>query len=163
MTTATKTNVQQLATRFDDFSQELLGFVRGCSDADWVKITPAEGWPVGVTARHVGVGHYPLIEWVQLIVDGQPLPGVTMDGVNQANDQHAREHVNCTKAEVIEILSTNAAKTLDYWTSLSDEDLERQSYLKLFDTDISAGDLFTALLIDIPTGHFESMKAALQE
>ena len=100
---------------------------------------------------------------MQLIVDGQPLPGVTMDEVNQANDQHAREHVNCTKAEVIELLRSNAAKTLDTWTSLSDEDLERQSYFKLFDTDISAGDLFTALLIDIPTGHFESMKAAVQE
>jgi hypothetical protein len=163
MTTVTNSNVRQLANRFDAFSKELLDFVQGCSDADWAKITPAEGWPVGVTARHIGVGHHPLVGWVQLIVEGQPLPGVTMDDVNQANDQHAREHANCTMAEVTEILEANAAKALDYWNTLSDEDLERQSYLKLFDTDISAGDLFTALLVDIPTGHFDSMKAAVQE
>ncbi len=160
MTTATKTSVQQLANRFDIFNQELLDFVRGCSDADWGKITPAEGWPVGVTARHIGVGHYPLIEWVQLIVDEQPLPGVTMDVVNQINDQHAQEHADCTKAEVIDILGSNATKALDYWTTLSDEDLKRQSYFKLFDTDINAGDLFTSLLIDIANAHFESMQAA---
>ena len=162
MTTATNTNVQQLANRFDVFSQEVLDFVQGCSDADWGKITPAEGWPVGVTARHIGVGHYPLIGWVQLVVDGQSLPGITMDEVNQMNDQHAQDHANCTKAEVIEILRANSAKALDYWTTLSDEDLERQSYFKLFDTDINAGDLFTSLLIDIATAHFESMKAATQ-
>ena len=160
MTTATKTNVQQRTIRFEAFNQALLDFVRECSDTDWSRITPAEGWPVGVTARHIGVGHYPLIEWVQLIVDGQPLPGVTMDDVNQINDQHAQEHADCTKAEVIEILDSNAAKALDYWTTLSDEELERQGYLKLFDTEISAGDLFTALLIDIANAHFESMKAA---
>jgi hypothetical protein len=160
MTTATKTNVQQLAVRFEAFNQELLDFVRGCSDTDWSRITPAEGWPVGVTARHIGVGHYPLIEWVQMVVDEQPLPGVTMDDVNQINDQHAQEHADCTKAEVIEILTSNAAKALDYWTTLSDEDLEGQGYLKLFDTQISAGDLFTVLLIDIANAHFESMKAA---
>ena len=160
MTTVTKTNVQQLAVRFEAFNQELLDFVRECTDTDWSRITPAEGWPVGVTARHIGVGHYPLIEWVQMIVDEQPLPGVTMDDVNRINDQHAQEHADCTKAEVIEILDSNAAKALDYWTTLSDEDLERQGYLKLFDTEISAADLFTALLIDIANAHFESMKAA---
>ena len=160
MTTATKTNVQQLTDRFEAFNQDLLDFVQGCSADDWQKITPAEGWPVGVTARHIGVGHYPLIGWVQLVVDGQPLPGVTMDDVNQINDQHAQEHADCTKAEVIDILGSNATKALDYWTTLSDEDLKRQGYFKLFDTDINAGDLFTSLLIDIANAHFESMQAA---
>lgn len=153
---------QLLAHRFEAFHQDLLTFAEGCSDSDWQKITPAEKWPVGVTARHIGVGHYPLVAWVQMIVDGQPLPAVTMDDVNQANDQHALEHANCTKAEVVEILRTNSTEVLDYLATLNDDDLERQGYVNLFDADYSANELFTLLLIDIARTHFESMKAAVE-
>ena len=161
MTSAVERSGQQLAGRFDAFNQELIAFVEGCSDANWLKITPAESWQVGVTARHIGVGHYPLIEWIRLIVEGQPLPDVPMDVVNQNNDRHAVEHVSCTKPEVIEILRTNSGNALDYFTTLSDEQLARTGYLKLFDTDISAGDLFAALFIDYAVAHFDSMKAAV--
>jgi hypothetical protein len=30
-------------------------------------VTKAEGWPVGVTAHHVGAIHYPVLAWVQMI------------------------------------------------------------------------------------------------
>ena len=162
MAEATITPTEQLATRFENFNQQLLAFVQGCSDEDWQKITPAEQWPVGVTARHIGVGHYPLVGWVEMVVEGQPLPDITMDEVNQINDQHAIDHTDCSKEEVVEILENNSTMALEYLDTLSDADLEREGYLGLFDETLSAGKLFTVLLIDIADAHFQSMKAALE-
>jgi hypothetical protein len=161
MAEATKTQAQQLAARFESFNQQLLTFVQACDSDDWKKITPAEQWPVGVTARHIGVGHYPLVGWVEMIVEGQPLPDIIMEEVNQMNDQHAIDHADCSSAEVIEILENNSTMALEYLATLSDADLEREGYLGLFDESMSAGKLFTVLLIDIADAHFQSMKAAL--
>lgn len=162
MADAPTLNKQALTDRFDAFNQDLITFVESCSTADWQQITPAEGWPVGVTARHIGVGHYPLVAWVKLIVDGEAIPEVTMEAINQINDQHAIDHRDCTKTEVLEILRTNIAETSDYLASLDDAALARQTYVPLFDADYNAGDLFQFLLIDIANTHLDSMKAAVK-
>lgn len=162
MQPTTAIRVDSLVESFNTLNGELVDFVQGCSDADWHKVTAAEGWPVGVTARHIAVAHYPVIEWVQMIVQGDPLPPVTMDTIDQLNAQHAAEHQDCTQSEVTELLHTNHAKVIAYLRTVSDEDLGRQGYLKLFDTDISAAQLFSAVLIDIAAEHWASMREAVQ-
>ncbi len=76
-------NVQALAARFAAFNPQLIDFVAQCGKDDWRKVTKAEGWSVGVTAHHIGATHYPLIEWVQMFVEGRPLPPVTMAMVDE--------------------------------------------------------------------------------
>ena len=154
------TNAGDLVQRFNALNEDLLNFVQTCDSADWTKVTEAEGWQVGVTARHIAVAHYPVIEWVQMIVQGDVLPPVTMQTIDQINAQHAAEHQRCTKEEVVDLLRTNHAKVIAYLETLGDEDLARQGYLTLFDADVSASTLFTAVLIDATAAHLESMKAA---
>lgn len=153
--------VENLILCFNDFHDELLSFVHSCDSTEWIKVTVAEGWPVGVTARHVAVAHYPVIDWVQMIVEDNPLPPVTMDTIDQLNAQHAAEHRACSQEEVANLLGTNHAKVMAYLAAVNDQELERQSYLKLFDVDISAAQLFTAVLIEAAMGHLASMKEAV--
>ena len=162
MPSTTTVHADSLAESFNALNADLLEFVQSCSDADWRKVTDAEGWPVGVTARHIAVAHYPVIEWVQMLVQGDPLPPVTMATVDQINAQHAAEHPHCTREEVVALLRSNHARVIAYLETLDDEDLARQGYLKLLDADVSAATLFTAILIDATSAHLESMQTATQ-
>ena len=163
MPSTTTVSAESLADSFNARNTDLLEFVQGCSDDGWRKVTAAEGWPVGVTARHIAVAHYPVIEWVQMLVQGDPLPPVTMDTIDQINAQHAAAHQDCTQDEVVELLRANHAKVVAYLATLDDADLGRQGYLKLFETDISAAQLFSAVLIDSAAKHFSSMKETVQQ
>lgn len=118
-------NVQALAQRFQEFNQELITFVENCSASDWCKVTKAEGWTVGVTAHHVAATHYPLIDWVQMLVEGRTLPPVTMAMVDEMNRQHAAAHVDCTPTEVIDLLRRDGDKALAYLLTVTDADLEQ--------------------------------------
>jgi len=40
------------------FADEVITFVENLTDNDWTKISDWEKWSVGVTARHVGAGHF---------------------------------------------------------------------------------------------------------
>lgn len=155
-------NVQALADRFATFNQQLITFVEQCPASAWHKVTKAEGWPVGVTAHHIGATHYPLIEWVQLMVEGRALPAVTMAMVDEMNRQHAEAHVNCTPVGVIELLRKDGDKALAYLRTCSDNDLERQGYFPVFETTLSAGQLFTAVFLDYALAHLASMQATVQ-
>lgn len=154
--------VQTLTDRFAAFNQQLITFVAQCPAADWRKITKAEGWSVGVTAHHIAATHYPLIDWVQMLVEGRPLPLVTMAMVDELNRQHAEAHTNCTPAEVIDLLSRDGDKALAYLLTCTDAALERVGYFPVFETDLTAGQLFTAVFLDYAIAHLESMQATVQ-
>ena len=68
-----------LADNFTAFNNEVIAFVEGCSDEDWWQTTEAEGWTVAAVCRHIASGHYAILGWAQMIVDGEALPEVTFD------------------------------------------------------------------------------------
>lgn len=154
--------VQALAARFAAFNQQLITFVAECSPADWRKVTQAEKWTIGVTAHHIGATHYPLLDWVQMFVQGRPLPPVTMAMIDELNRQHAEAHVNCTPAEVLEILHRDGAKALAYFQTITDADLARPGYFPPFANELSTGQLFSAVFIDYAQQHLDSMQATAQ-
>lgn len=153
-------SVEALARRFHTLHADLLAFVQACSAEDWGRVTAREGWPVGVTARHIAVAHYPMIEWVQMIVQGDPLPPVTGDTLDQLNAQHAAAHGDCTQQEVAGLLQVNHAKVAAYLQTVTDRDLEQQADFTLFGREIGAGELFAAMLIDTAGIHLASIQAA---
>lgn len=159
---ATNPNVQALSDRFANFNQQLIAFVEECTTDGWHKISQAEGWPVGVTAHHIGATHYPVIGWVQMIVEGKALPPVTMAMIDQGNSQHAQAQDHCTHAAVLEILRRDGDKAIAYLRTINDADLERLGYVPVLETNLSAGQVFAAILIDSAKGHLESMRAAVQ-
>ncbi|MGB0387813.1 MAG: DinB family protein [Ardenticatenaceae bacterium] len=152
---------QKVLTRFENFHADLLSFVETCSDEDWQKITSAEQWSVGIVARHIGAAHYGVVGWVQLIMADQPLPPITMNMIHQMNAKQAEEHANCTQAEVLQLLQEEGEKVVSLISGLSDEELEHSTYFEVFNVHMTVEQVIKNVIIRVPQGHFESMKATV--
>jgi hypothetical protein len=50
---------KNLAKRRRRFTDDVISFIEGCSEKNWRKVLATkEEWTVGVTARHIGAGHF---------------------------------------------------------------------------------------------------------
>ena len=59
---------KSLAKRLRTFIDDVIGFVEGCSDKNWRNVLATEEkWTVGVTARHIGAGHFDAIGLAKMI------------------------------------------------------------------------------------------------
>ena len=105
---------KQLSERLRAFTDEVIAFAAGCSEKNWKKVCAAEQWPVGVTARHIGAGHFEAVNLARMIVNGQKLPEITMDQLVGMANEHARQHAECTREEVLGVLRRNGAALVDY-------------------------------------------------
>lgn len=152
---------QALAQKIEDFNREVIACVRDCKDADWAKICKAEDWPFGVVARHVGDGHYRVGELARLIIKGEALPEWTMEEIIQMGNDHAREHADCTKEDVLSILENNGRSLTAYVAALTDDDLDARGRLALLGEDISAQQILEMLVLHSGGDHLQSMRATL--
>ena len=66
---------ENLAERLRTFNTQVITFVENCTQENWRKICAREDWTVGVTARHIGAGHYDIIGLAKMIVNEETLPG----------------------------------------------------------------------------------------
>ncbi len=151
---------KELVERFTAFKNNFIAFVDNCSDEDWRKVCSGEGWTVGVVAHHVAAGHFGAIDFVRMIVAGEAMPEITMETIDQMNAQHAKEHANCTREEVLALLRENGSAFAGYLEGLSEADLARTGYLKLIGGDVSAQQLIEMIILQSGGEHFDSMKAA---
>jgi len=150
-----------LAERFAAFNNEVIAFVGRCSDDDWQKVCPGEGWTIGVAARHIAAGHYNALGLAKMIVAGEKLPDITMEAINQGNAKHAKDHADCTKDEVFGILRDNGSSISGYVNALTDEDLDRTGHLGLAGGAISTQQFIENIIIQSAREHLSSMKAVL--
>jgi uncharacterized damage-inducible protein DinB len=150
---------KELAERFTRFNNDVIAFVEKCSDGAWRRVCQGEEWSVAVVARHVAAAHYGVLGLAKLIVAGEPLPEMTMDAINEMNAQHAQEHANCSKDEVLSILRDQGSSIAAFMAGLSDADLDRTAYLALTGGDMSAQQFIEAVILQSGGGHLASMKA----
>ncbi len=151
----------QLSERLKKFNDEVIAFVEGLSEGDWKKLCKPEDWPVGVTARHIGASHYQAALMAKMIINGRKLPELTADEITEAANLHAREHADCTKAEVLEILKIEGNAMAEFVRGLSDPELDRSGRLFATGRDMTAEQFIDAVVLKSAKGHFESMKAAV--
>jgi hypothetical protein len=118
---------------------------------------------VGVVARHIGAGHYEAISFARMIINGEKLPELTMDQVIQIANQHAREHADCTKAEVLDILRKNGATLLEFVAGLDDSKLDRSGYLAVMSGEINTQQFIENVILQSGGEHFANMKAAARK
>jgi len=149
---------QELARQLDEANAELARAIEACSDAVWTSTCPEEGWAVGVTAHHVAVAHAQVAGLVQLIANGQALPPLTVDMLNQGNAEHARASAGCTRAETLALLRENGPAASRAIAALSDEQLDRTA--EMFMGLMSAQALIEGAMIHHALGHLASMSAA---
>jgi hypothetical protein len=152
--------VKDLVESFTILNDEIKSFVRQCSEEDWKKVCRGEGWSVGVVARHIAGTHYSIIGLVKAVVAGGPLPEMSMDAIDQINARHAQKHADCTREEVLDMLSNNGTSIADFISGLSDEDLSRSAHFPLSGGDVSPRGLIHMLLQGC-SEHFSNIKTAI--
>ena len=153
---------KQLSERLRAFTDEVIAFVEGCSEKSWKKVCTAEQWPVGVTARHIGAGHFEAVNLARMIVNGEKLPEITMDQLVGMANEHARQHAECTREEVLGVLRRNGAALADYAAGLSDAELDRTGYVALAGVEMTAQQFLEAVILTSGGEHFANMKAAAE-
>ena len=147
--------------RFRSLSDEVIAFVESLSDEDWTKVCEWEQWTVGVTARHLGAGHFAIFGMTDMIVRGEELPQLTMDQVNEMSKEDARAHADCTKEEALEYLRTNSARMAEFISALSDDDLDRKGHMPAFGGEFTSEQFMEFIIFENAVQHFNSMKAAV--
>jgi uncharacterized damage-inducible protein DinB len=152
---------KELAARFTTFNDQVIAFVENCSDEDWQKVCAGEEWTVGVVAHHLAAGHYGALDWAERIVAGEPLPDLNFDTINQMNAQHAQQHADCTKQEVLTILRERGSAIAASVGGLTDADLDRTAHLALIGGDISTQQFIENIIINSGGEHLSSMKMAI--
>jgi len=86
---------------------------------------------VGVVVHHVA-SVYPIeIELAELLGEGKPITGATMEGINKMNADHASVNKNVKKHETIELLRTNSLIAAAAVRSFSNEALENAAPVSL--------------------------------
>jgi len=111
-------------------------------------------------AHHVAAGHFGAIDFVRMIVAGEAMPEITMEAIDQMNAQHATEHANCTKEEVLTLLRENGSAFAGYLEGLGEADLARTGYLAAIGGDVSARQLIEMGIFQSAGEHLDSMKAS---
>jgi hypothetical protein len=152
---------EALAAQIRDFNREMIACVKDCSDADWRSICKDEDWPVGVVARHVGDGHYQVVELARMIIGGDPLPDWSMDDIVRMGNDHARAHADCTRDEVVAILETNGANLEGFVAGLSEDALDRKGLLPLLDQEVSTQQLLEMLIMQSGGEHLQSIRKTM--
>ncbi|MFZ0611493.1 MAG: DinB family protein [Desulfobacterales bacterium] len=152
---------KEISSRIESFKDDVVVFVENLSDADWEKECEAEDWSVGVTARHLGAGHFAISGLLGMIVKGEDLPQLTMDQINAMSEKDARKHSDATKAEALEQLRKNGDELVDFVAGLTDDDLDRQAGMPAFGGAVSAELFIDYVIFQSAAQHFESMKKTI--
>lgn len=114
---------QELASDFAEANKHAVTTIAGLDDDIWQSITDAEGWPVGVTARHIALGHTQAVTWLRHALDGHRIDGV--DRIDATNAQIAAAGVIATKEQVLTELQSRASDLEQILAELTDDDLNR--------------------------------------
>jgi len=109
-----------------DANGEFVAFVATCSDEEWGRICPGEGWPVATVAHHIAWGHEVVAGWIRTIRSGADVPG-SPETHDQSNQAKAAEVAGISRDEVIRLANRNVAQLAELLRSLSLEDLSRSA------------------------------------
>ncbi len=152
---------EALAAQFERLSNELMAEIDQCSDDQWRLSCKDKGWSVAVTAHHIAVGNSRIASEVGAMASGQQFPPVTEEQLDKANERHARQHKDCTKAETLELLRRDVPSAVSLVRGLSDEQLGRSAAVFAAAPPLTTEQFIQRILIGHAVGHLESMRAAL--
>jgi hypothetical protein len=149
---------QSLADLIQVYRDAVIAFVERCPDDAWGKTCAGEDWTVGVVARHVAAGHFQIIHLARTMLNGDPLPELTMEQIIQQGNAHADKHSDCTRDEVTELLQVNGAAAVAFAAGLSDADLDCRGHLALLGGEVSVEQLLNFVIVQSGGEHLTSMQ-----
>lgn len=132
MNTLDRSRANALADRIEQGAALLTEFVEGLSEAEWC--TPMSGVDrrsVGVVVHHVASVYPVEIEVAKTIASGKAITAVTWEAIAEMNGQHARENVDVTKAETLDLLALNSRDAADAVRAFTNEQLDQAAPFSL--------------------------------
>lgn len=152
---------ETLAERFEQVNAELLEVVEPLDEADWFRTCPGERATVAAVVSHVGGSYRAIGSWVQAVANGEELPALTREAIDEGNRRHAERHARRPKEEALAALRANAAVAAAMVRALDDAQLDRTAHVPQFDRSMSAYQLVEEVLIGHPLNHLASIRATL--
>ena len=152
---------QDLSKRIESFKDDVITYVNSLSDQEWNAACEWEEWTAGVTARHIGAGHFRIFELAGMIVQGKELPPLTIDQINAMSDKDSRAHSNCTKDETLDALRENGAQLVSFVSGLSDDELDRKGSMPAFGGEVTVNQVIDFVIFQSAQEHLDSIKTAV--
>ena len=161
----TNTRSAQLAEQFEAAHDDFIHLIESLNDEQWHRSgknfpkridDEDEGRPLGVIAHHVATNGDWIMQRIQTMLAGGPLSPVNMRVINS---EHAREHADVTKDEVLRLLRASKPRIAEAVRAIPDSQLDIQR-------DTPAGPMSAAQRVErVLIGHMEqhegSIKAAV--
>jgi hypothetical protein len=150
-----------LSKRVESFKDDVIAYVDNLSGEEWNAQCEWEEWTAGVTARHIGAGHFGIFGMCGMVLEGKDLPPLTVDEINAMSDKDSRAHADATKAETLERLRKNGAELAAFIGGLSDDQLDSKGSMPAFGGEASVNQIIEFVIFQSAQEHFDSMKKAV--
>ena len=103
---------EALAARLDVGVEALAAFVATVNETEWQTRVPNDGRKIGVVVHRV-LSMYPIeMQLAQVLAAGRPVTGVTWDGIDAINRDHAQQNDAVAKEAALALLASNSAAPL---------------------------------------------------
>ena len=152
---------KDLSKRVEAFRDDVIAYVESMNGEEWNAVCEWEEWTAGVTARHLGAGHFRIFEMLGMILEGKELPQLTIDQINAMSDKDSREHSDCTKAEALEQLRQNGIELAAFIAGLGDDELDRKGNMPAFGGEASVNQIIEFVIFQSAHEHFDNIKKAV--
>lgn len=152
---------KDLSKRVESFKDDVIAFVETLSDEEWNAPCEWEEWTAGVTARHIGAGHFGIFGLCGMVLEGKDLPPLTGEEINAMSEKDSREHSDATKAEALEHMQKNGAKLAAFVAGLSDDQLDAKGSMPAFGGEASVNQIIEFVIFQSAQEHLDSMKKAV--
>ena len=149
---------EALAKQFEAKAQEAARILENLSDANWNKITEAEGWSVGVTAHHLATSYERVPDIAVGLAAGQSFGNFTRKMLDERNAQHAKDFAGCTKEETLALHRKGAAKAAALVRGFRDEQLAKSGVLFTDAPPMTVEQLIMGALIHHTHEHYGSIR-----
>ena len=160
------------AAEFESTLTEFIRLIESLTDDQWTLVgrnypqrlnDEDENRSVGVIAHHVAVSAAGIMKRIQALAEGRPLPPIgsgtqsqPSQAISSGNAQHAAEHANVTKEEVLQLLREQQSQIPASLRSIPDDRLDQSA-------DTPAGPMSVAQRIErVLIGHIKMHQGSIE-
>jgi hypothetical protein len=147
-----------LVNDYDATMAETIALAESCSDDDWRATCPNEQRTVGVLFDHIASGNPEVVRWIGEFLSGRAIE-ISPEILNARNAEHAHQVGDRPRAETLDDLNRGAARTSEFLSSLTDDQLNVRNQFGWAGTQDVAWVASAALRH--PRGHLTSIREAL--
>ena len=162
MTEAAGPRAAQYAAQFEAAQQEFIRLVESLTDEQWRTVgknfpqrfgDEDEGRRVGVIAHHAATSGPFIIDRIQRMLDGRPMPQVDF---RVSNAKHAEEHADVSRTEVLAELRKTQPEIAAAVRAIPDSELDQSR-------DTPAGPMSAAMRLErVLIGHLKGHQGSIE-